>query len=64
MKTYSSEIHKDIHIASIAHARRVRNQGNTHARLLALAREARLFLQASRAGHNDTATSNFRLSVH
>lgn len=49
MKTPLSTIHKDIHVATLAHARRVRHDSTAHARLMDLARTARFYFSALRA---------------
>lgn len=44
-----SAVHKDIHIATLAHARRVRYDSQAHARLMDLARTARLYFAQMRS---------------
>jgi hypothetical protein len=49
MKTSLSSVHKDIHVATLEQARRMRYDSAAHARLLALARDARFYFSALRA---------------
>lgn len=44
-----SSIHKDIHIATLAQARRMRSDSAAHARLMALARDTRFYFSSLRA---------------
>lgn len=49
MKNALSTVHKDIHVATLAHARSIRGDGAAHARLMALARESRFYFSALRS---------------
>lgn len=48
MQAPLSTVHKDIHVATLAHARRIRGDGAAHARLLSLARDARVYFSILR----------------
>jgi hypothetical protein len=48
MNSPLSTVHKDIHVASLAHAARMRGDGAAHARLLSLARDARIYFSILR----------------